>query len=86
MSASANVTQWLAWALMIVTDSMNRPGGVWFHPGFSHQLEALPAPDLTARRPFGPGPRAVPKHASFLGSGRVPCSADEIRAGNIRAS
>src|SRR5262249_46912790 len=27
MSEGANLTQWLAWALMILTDSMNRPGG-----------------------------------------------------------
>src|SRR6202007_1558937 len=33
MSLGANLTQWLAWALMILTDSMNRPGGTWFHPG-----------------------------------------------------
>ena len=27
MTPSANVTQWLAWVLMILTGSMNRPGG-----------------------------------------------------------
>jgi anaerobic selenocysteine-containing dehydrogenase len=27
MSEGSNLTQWLAWVLMIVTDSMNRPGG-----------------------------------------------------------
>jgi anaerobic selenocysteine-containing dehydrogenase len=32
MSASANVTQWLSWALLIITGSMNRQGGIWFHP------------------------------------------------------
>ena len=43
MARSANVTQWLAWALMILTDSMNRPGGAWFHPGYAYQLESFPA-------------------------------------------
>ena len=85
MSASANVTQWLAWALMIVTDSMNRPGGVWFHPGFGHQLEAFQAPGLTARRPFGPGPSSRPEARSFMGEWPCAVLADEIRAGNIRA-
>ena len=37
----ANVTQWLAWVLMILTGAMNRPGGTWFHPGFAYQLEAF---------------------------------------------
>ena len=36
--------KWLAWALMIVMGSMNQPGGAWFHPGFSHQLEAFELP------------------------------------------
>jgi anaerobic selenocysteine-containing dehydrogenase len=43
-ASAANVTQWLAWALMILTDSMNRPGGTWFHPGFAYQLEAFELP------------------------------------------
>lgn len=37
----ANVTQWLAWVLMILTGAMNRPGGTWFHPGFAYQLETF---------------------------------------------
>jgi hypothetical protein len=35
MNPAANVTQWLAWALMIVTGSLDREGGSWFTPGFS---------------------------------------------------
>jgi len=86
MSASANVTMWLAWELMIITDSMNRPGGVWFHPGFAHQLEAF---DLPLAPPegslFGPGPRTRPASQSFMGEWPCAVLADEIRAGNIRA-
>ena len=33
MADSANLTHWLSWVLMILTGSMNRRGGVWFHPG-----------------------------------------------------
>jgi anaerobic selenocysteine-containing dehydrogenase len=54
MSISANVTHWLAWVLMILTGSMNRPGGVWFHPGFSHQLEAFELPVSPLDGLFGP--------------------------------
>jgi anaerobic selenocysteine-containing dehydrogenase len=86
MSAGANVTQWLAWALMIVTGSMNRPGGMWFHPGFAHQLETF---ELPVSPPggglFGPGPSTRLGSQSFLGEWPCAVLADEIRAGNIRA-
>jgi anaerobic selenocysteine-containing dehydrogenase len=84
MSASANVTQWLAWALMIVTDSMNQPGGVWFHPGFMHQLEGFELP-ISRSGPFGPGPPTRPGQSSFLGEWPCAVLADEIRSGHIRA-
>ena len=85
MSSGANVTQWLAWILMILTDSMNRPGGVWFHPGFLHQLESFELPISTPDRLFGPGPRTRPGSRSFLGEWPCAVLADEINAGNIRA-
>ena len=86
MAASANVTQWLAWALMILTDSMNRPGGYWFHPGFAHQLEAFELPGLAARRLVRTRADAAGRRrTSFLGEWPCAVLADEIRAGNIRA-
>ena len=86
MARSANVTQWLAWALMILTDSMNRPGGAWFHPGYAYQLESFPAlPISPPEGTFGPGPRSRPEARSFLGEWPCAALADEIDAGNIRA-
>ncbi len=85
MSNAANVTQWLAWALMIVTDSMNQPGGVWFHPGFGHQLESFELPVLPPDALFGPGPSTRPAARAFLGEWPCAVLADEIRAGTIRA-
>ena len=86
MSASANVTQWLSWVLMIVTGSMNRPGGMWFHPGFAIQLDTF---ELPISPPdggiFGPGPRTRPGARSFLGEWPCAVLADEINAGHIRA-
>ncbi len=84
-AASANVTQWLAWALMIVTGSMNRPGGVWFHPGFLRQIEAFELPVMPPDALFGPGPSSRPEAQSFLGEWPCAVLPDEIRAGNIRA-
>jgi anaerobic selenocysteine-containing dehydrogenase len=81
----ANVTQWLAWAVMILTGSMNSPGGFWFHPGFAYQLETFELPVSPPEGSFGPGPRSRPGTRSFMGE--WPCAAlvDEIAAGNIRA-
>lgn len=85
MSAGANVTQWLAWALMAVTGSLNRPGGCWFHPGYWYQLEGFELPISGSEGTFGPGPRSRPELRSMLDE--WPCAAlpDEINAGNIRA-
>ena len=85
MSTSANVTQWLSWALLIITDSMNRPGGIWFHPGFGYQLESFELPIIPREGHFGPGPRSRPETQAFLREWPCATLPDEIDAGNIRA-
>jgi anaerobic selenocysteine-containing dehydrogenase len=85
MSTSANVTQWLSWALLIITGSMNRPGGIWFHPGFAYQLEAFELPISPPEGSFGPGPRSRPETQAFLKEWPCAVLPDEINAGNIRA-
>jgi anaerobic selenocysteine-containing dehydrogenase len=84
-ATNGNVTAWLTWVLMIVTGAMNRPGGVWFHPGFNRRLDSFQIPVLPAESIFGPGPTSRPDTQAFLGE--WPCAAlpDEIRAGRIRA-
>jgi anaerobic selenocysteine-containing dehydrogenase len=83
MSRSANLTEWLVWALSAVTGSLDRPGGATFNPGFLRPMEdALPGGrgDLLPRAPSRPDvPRIV--------NGEMPCAvlADEIAAGRIRA-
>ena len=83
----ANVTQWLAWVLMILTGAMNRPGGTWFHPGFAYQLEAFG--DLLPITPiegsFGPGPSSRPEAQAFINEWPCAVLPDEIAAGNVRA-
>ena len=85
MAPSANVTAWLSWVVPIITGAMNRPGGMWFHPGFAHQFESFELPVMAPDALFGPGPRSRPETQSFLGE--WPCAAipDEIRAGNLKA-
>jgi anaerobic selenocysteine-containing dehydrogenase len=85
MSASANVTQWLSWALTIITGSMNRPGGLWFHPGYAYQLENYELPLSPPEGTFGPGPRSRPETQAFLREWPCAVLPDEINAGNIRA-
>ena len=81
MSATANVTEYLLWALHIVTDSYDRPGGMWFNPGYLLQLDtrSLPTSDGTPE----PGPKSRPHLPRRFGEN--PCSAlvPEIEAGNI---
>ena len=83
MSRSANVTEWLTWALHVVTASYDRLGGMWFHPGFLKQLD---------RREFDPGdavpgegPRSRPELPRRWGEYPCAAMADEIEAGNLRA-
>ena len=83
MADSANVTQWLAWVLMILTGKMNRKGGVWFHPGFITQYDSFELPIYD--NPLTPGAPTMPEVSGIIGD--WPCAAlpGEIAAGNIRA-
>jgi len=88
MQRNANVIEWLAWALQIVTNSFERPGGMWFHPGASKRLECFaPFPEPVFRDL--PGPASRPEISGHLREtvGDLPCAAmvDEIEAGNLRA-
>ncbi|MBB3752769.1 anaerobic selenocysteine-containing dehydrogenase [Mycolicibacterium sp. BK634] len=85
MSASANVTQWFSWALLILTGSMNTPGGMWFHPGFGYQLELFELPIAPPEGKSRPGPRSRPETRAFMREWPCATLADEIEAGNIRA-
>ncbi len=83
MASTANVTQWLAWVLTILTGKMNRPGGVWFHPGFITQYDSFELPLI--EEPFTPPAPTMPEASGIIGD--WPCAAlpGEIEAGNIRA-
>lgn len=85
MSPNANVTQWLCTALLVITGSMNRCGGMWFHPGFAYQLETFTLPVAPPDGSFGPGPRSRPETQSFLREWPCAVLPDEINAGNVSA-
>ena len=83
MTSTANLTQWFAWLLPILTGKMNRPGGMWFHPGFTIQYDSFELPLMD--NPFTPGPPTMPNVSGLIGD--WPCAAvpGEIEAGNMHA-
>jgi anaerobic selenocysteine-containing dehydrogenase len=83
MNRNANITEWLVWALVAVTGSLDRPGGVTFNPGSLRRYEeGVPG----GRGDLGPRPASRPDVPRLV-NGEVPCAvlADEIRAGHVRA-
>jgi anaerobic selenocysteine-containing dehydrogenase len=80
MADTGNVTEWMAFALQIVTGSFERPGGRWFNHG------PLVDPDVTVPPgfpDFGPGPRSHPEIPRSVG--QFPCAVlpDEIEQGHV---
>jgi len=83
MSVAANLTEWLAWALMIVTDSFDRPGGMWFNPGLFSRLDRLDV--LPAAATSGAGSPTRPDIPRCGGEWPASLIPDEIEAGRLRA-
>ena len=78
MARHGDVTEWMAWALMAITGSLDREGGVWFNPGyFASQGARRPT------RADEPGPASRDLLGRF---GERPTAAlvDEIEAGTIK--
>ncbi len=84
MAPEANITEWLAWSVQIVTGSFEREGGAWFNPGGFARSDQAPA-----RRPgaglTGPGAPSRPELPSRYGERPCAALADEIESGNVRA-
>jgi anaerobic selenocysteine-containing dehydrogenase len=81
MSVTANVAEWMLWALHVVTDSYDAPGGMWFNPGYLMQLDTR---DMAASDGVpGAGPPSRPELPRRFGE--WPCAAlvSEIEAGNV---
>jgi anaerobic selenocysteine-containing dehydrogenase len=79
------VTEWLRWALLIITGSLDRVGGMRFNAGDTVALEDL---EWSGHAPpdgaMDAGPASRPDLHGWLGE--YPCVAlvDEIEAGNVR--
>jgi anaerobic selenocysteine-containing dehydrogenase len=83
MSASANLAQWLLLCLLVITDSADAPGGVWFNPGYLRRLDADDRSwgDLRASA----GPAARPELPRQFGQLPAIAVVDQIEAGDLRA-
>ena len=84
MGPNANVVEWLATALPLITGSIDRPGGMWFNPGLLARLDESGI-DPHKNKPAQPGPPSRPELPRRFG--QYPCAAlaDEIEAGNLQA-
>lgn len=87
MSAWANVAEWLRWALLVVTGSADRPGGMWFNPGFLNQFDLKDLPTAPPEGIVEPGPNVRARPEIRKRFGEIPSSAlvSEIEAGHVRA-
>lgn len=85
MGDAANVAEWLTWALHIAKKSYDRPGGMWFNPGFvtcHDRRKVTPGPavaDLGTPAPTRPDLPA--RMGEFPSAALV----DQIEQGEVRA-
>lgn len=77
--------EWLRWALLILTDSLEEPGGMWFDPGWQFKLDEQqtwsPAPE-EGSTPSTPQTR--PDLPRYFGQTPLAALADEIERGPLR--
>jgi anaerobic selenocysteine-containing dehydrogenase len=83
MARTANVTEWLLWALHIVTGSYEHPGTLWFNPGFLLRMDGRRLEPSDGAP--GPGPASRPELPRRFDE--YPCAGlvSEIEAGTVRA-
>jgi anaerobic selenocysteine-containing dehydrogenase len=83
MARSGNVSVWLTWALLLLTGSFDRPGGMWCNPGYLRRVDRGPL--RTGLLDDGrPGPASRPDVPRFLAEHPCAALADEIEAGTVR--
>jgi len=85
LGRDALLCEWLRWALLIATDSLDRRGGMWFNPGVLTRFEQTPPATAPPEGRVAPGPRSRPELARILDQHPCVALADEIEAGQVRA-
>jgi anaerobic selenocysteine-containing dehydrogenase len=84
MATDGVVVEWLRWVLLILSGSLDRPGGMRFQDG---PLGRLAAPRRHGGRPTAPppGPASRPELSRVVGQMPAVALVDEIEAGHVRA-
>ncbi|MGZ4757514.1 MAG: molybdopterin-dependent oxidoreductase, partial [Acidimicrobiales bacterium] len=90
MATDGVVVEWLRWVLLILTGSLDRPGGMRFQDGPLGRLQpprAVASPAGSVRDATGPddGPTSRPELQRVVGQVPAVALADEIEAGHVRA-
>jgi anaerobic selenocysteine-containing dehydrogenase len=80
MACDGILVEWLRWVLLVLTGSLDTPGGMRFRPG---AFGRPPAGRPWAATPAGP--RSRPELPRLLGQLPAVAIPDEIEAGNLRA-
>jgi len=83
MEPDGILAEWLKWVLLIVTGSLDRPGGMRFSRGTLNPMRP-PRADRTPRPPL-PGAASRPELPRVANQVPAVALADEIEAGNVRA-
>jgi len=83
MNPGANAVEWMVWALLLATDSFDRPGGMWCNPGYLARLDQRVT--LPAAPAAEPGPATRPDIARLLGEWPASLIPAEIEAGTLKA-
>jgi anaerobic selenocysteine-containing dehydrogenase len=81
MAADGILTEWLRWVLLILTGSLDRPGGMRFNRGVVNQQRPVrPGPAAAT----APGPISRPELPRVAGQMPAVALVDEIEAGRVR--
>ena len=83
MGRDGILVEWLRWVLLILSGSLDRPGGMRFQDGPLGRLRPPRAPG--SRTESVPGPRSRPELVRVVGQVPAVALADEIEAGQVRA-
>lgn len=83
MSADGILVEWLRWVLLVLSGSLDRPGGMRFNRGAINRFRSRRA-DRPARG-TGAGPASRPELPRVVGQQPSVALADEIEAGEVRA-
>ncbi|HKT84504.1 MAG TPA: molybdopterin-dependent oxidoreductase [Novosphingobium sp.] len=79
------VGEWLRWALLILTDSLEEPGGMWFDPGWMFKLDERQDWQPVAQNgAAASAPATRPDLPRHFGQTPLAALADEIEAGPLR--